>query len=65
MIKFVADGRFIWTMVKEGRVQAAAGGRYALEKDNKYSETIEYVHGDGLESMVRKTFNFTWKIDDR
>jgi hypothetical protein len=61
-IKYVTGGRFIWTVVRDGRIQAAAGGRYTVDKD-KYTETIEYTHGEGQASLVSKTFNFTWKMD--
>ena len=61
-IKYVTGGRFIWTVVKDGRIQAAAGGRYTVDKD-KYTETIEYTHGEGQEALVGKTFDFTWKLD--
>jgi hypothetical protein len=63
MIKYVTGGRFVWTIVKDGRVLAAAGGTYTVDKDNKYSESIEYTHGEGQEPLVGKTFNFTWKIE--
>jgi hypothetical protein len=61
-IKYVTGGRFIWTVVKEGRILSAAGGKYTVDKD-KYTESIEYIHGEGQASLVGKTFDFTWKID--
>jgi len=62
MIKYVTGGRFVWTVVKEGRIIAAAGGKYTVDK-NKYTESIEYVHGESAASLVGKTFDFTWKVD--
>jgi len=61
-IKYVTGGRFVWTVVKEGRILAAAGGKYKVDKD-KYTETIEYTHGEGQASLVGKTVDFTWKVD--
>jgi hypothetical protein len=62
MIKYVTGGRFVWTVVREARIIAAAGGKYTVAK-NKYTESIEYVHGEGQASLVGKTFDFTWKVD--
>ena len=62
MIKYITGGRFIWTVVKEGRILSAAGGKYSVGKD-KYTEIIEYVHGDGAASLAGKSFDFTWKVD--
>jgi len=64
MIKYVAGGRFIWTVAQGGKLIAAAGGKYKVDKD-KYSETIEYTAGEGQESLVGKTFDFTWKLDGK
>ena len=62
-LKYVAGGRFVFVVVKGGRIQTAAGGKYTVDKDNKYSESFEYVHGENLASFLGKTFNFTWKVD--
>jgi len=62
MIKYVTGGRFVWTIVREGRVIGAAGGKFKVDKD-KYAESIEYFHGEGNASLVGKTFDFTWKVD--
>jgi len=62
MIKYVTGGRFVWTVVREGRILAAAGGKYKVDKD-KYTESIEYTHGEGQTSLVGKTVDFTWKVD--
>ena len=62
MIKYVTGGRFIWTIASEGRLQSAAGGKCTVDKD-KYTESIDYVHGDGQAPLVGKSFDFTWKID--
>jgi hypothetical protein len=62
MIKFVSGGRFVWTVVKDGQILAAAGGKYKVGND-KYTETIDYVHGDGQAPLTGKSFDFTWKLD--
>jgi hypothetical protein len=64
MIKYVTGGRFIWTIAQGGKLISAAGGKYKVDKD-KYSESIEYVAGEGNDSLVGKTFDFTWKIDGK
>jgi len=61
-IKYVTGGRFVWTVVREGRILAAAGGTYTVDKD-KYVESITYIHGEGQAELVGKTFDFTWKVD--
>jgi len=62
MIKYVTGGRFVWTIASQGRLIAAAGGKYTVDKD-KYTESIEYIHGDGQATLAGKTFDFTWKVD--
>src|SRR5579862_4943165 len=47
MIDFIVGGRFVWNVVKDGKVLSLAGGRYKSEKD-KFTEIIEYVSGDGV-----------------
>jgi hypothetical protein len=64
MIKFVTGGRFIWIVAREGRISSAAGGKYKVDKD-KYTESIEYIHGEGQASLVGKSFDFTWKMDGK
>jgi hypothetical protein len=64
MIKFVTGGRFIWTVSQGGKIVSAAAGTYKIDKD-KYSETIESVAGEGQDSIVGKTFDFTWKMDGK
>jgi hypothetical protein len=61
MIKFITGGRFVWTVVKDGRILGAAGGKYTVDKD-RYAESIEYVHGEANASLVGKTFDFTGKV---
>jgi hypothetical protein len=61
-IDHIVGGRFVWTLVQNGKVVAAAGGRYKVDKDT-FSEIIDYTLGDGLESFVGKTFEFTAKLD--
>ena len=63
MINHVTGGRFVWTIVKDGKLAAAAGGKCSVDKD-KYTEVIEFVHGPGVpQSFVGSTFEFTWKLD--
>jgi hypothetical protein len=62
MINHVTGGRFAWTIVQNNRIVTAAGGKYKVDKD-KFTESIEFVLGDGVESFVGKTFEFTWKLD--
>jgi hypothetical protein len=63
MTIYVTAGRFVWTVVKDGKIGAAAGGKYAVDKD-KWTESIEYIHGDGVpESFVGSSFDFTWKVE--
>ncbi len=63
MIKYVTGGRFVWTVVQDGKIVRAMGGKYKVDKD-KYSESIDYVYGED-ESFVGKTFDFNWKIDGK
>jgi hypothetical protein len=62
MIKYVTGGRWVWTIVKDGRVLAVLGGKYTVDKDN-YNETIEYSLGENQASFVGNTSHFTWKVD--
>jgi len=64
MTKYVIGGRFIWTVVQGGKIVSALGGKYKVVKD-KYSESIDYIYGEGMESMVGKTFDFSWKMDGK
>jgi hypothetical protein len=63
MTDCIVGGRFIWTIVQNGKVVGVAGGRYKAEKD-KFTEIIEYVSGQGVpESFVGSSFDFTVKLD--
>jgi hypothetical protein len=63
MTDCIVGGRFIWTIVRDGKVLGLAGGRYKVEKD-KWAETIDYVGGQGVPaSFVGSTFDFTFKMD--
>ena len=63
MINFVTGGRFVWTVVSQGRVVSLAGGKCRVDGD-KYSESIEYISGQGVpESFVGSTFDFTCKVE--
>lgn len=64
MIKYITGGRFVWTIVKEGRILGAAGGKYKVDKD-RYAESIEYIEGEGNASLVGRTFDFTGKVNGR
>jgi hypothetical protein len=62
-VNCITGGRFIWALVKDGKLLASIGGKYKVEKD-KYSEMIEFVFGDVIpESCKGTTFEFTAKID--
>src|SRR5262245_20894353 len=43
----ITGGRFIWARTADGKLLASVGGKYKVDKD-KYSEIIEWVHGDGV-----------------
>jgi hypothetical protein len=63
MTDYIVGGRFVWTVVQNGKVVGAAGGRYKSEGD-KFTEIIEYISGEGVpESFVGSSFEFTVKID--
>ncbi|HWE36986.1 MAG TPA: hypothetical protein VG406_10505 [Isosphaeraceae bacterium] len=63
MTDCIVGGRFIWTVVQNGKVVGVAGGRYKSEKD-KFTEIIEYVSGPGVpESFVGNSFVFTVKVE--
>lgn len=63
MTDCIVGGRFIWTVVQNGKVVALAGGRYKAEKD-KFTEIIEFVSGQGVpESFVGSSFEFKVKMD--
>jgi hypothetical protein len=62
-INCIAGGRFIWAVSKDGKLLVGMGGKYKLDKE-KYSETIEWVYGEGLpESFKGSTFEFTAKLE--
>ncbi|AGA24742.1 hypothetical protein [Singulisphaera acidiphila] len=62
MTTCIVGGRFIWTVDRGGKVLGVAGGRYQMKND-KWSETIDYVSGPGVPtSFVGSTFDFTVKV---
>ena len=62
-VDLVTGGRFVWTMVRDGKLLGSAGGRCKVE-GGKYIEIIEFVHGDGVPaSFVGSTFEFTGEVD--
>jgi hypothetical protein len=62
MIKYMTGGRYVWTIVKEGRIIAAAGGKYTVDKD-KYTESVESILGEGQAPLVGMTFDFSRKVE--
>ena len=63
MINHVTGGRFVWTVFKDGKLLSAAGGKYKSDK-GKFTEIIEFIHGDGVpESFVGSSFEFTGEVD--
>jgi len=64
MFKYVTGGRFVWTIVKDGRIGDALGGKYILQKD-KYTETVEYILGDNMADSVGKSVDFVSKVDGK
>jgi hypothetical protein len=63
MVEYIVGGRFVWTIVRDGKLIGAAGGRYKVDKE-KFTEIIEYVSGDGVpESFVGSSFEFTLKFE--
>ena len=62
MTDYIVGGRFVWTIVQNGKVTGAAG-RDKVEKD-KFTEIIEYISGEGVpESFVGSSFEFTVKVE--
>jgi hypothetical protein len=62
-IKLVTGGRFVWTLVRNGKVLAGAGGHYVLKGD-RYTEHVDFVLSPSLESLVGQDIQFTAKLDD-
>ena len=63
IVDHVVGGRFVLTMVRDGKLAGLIGGRYKVDKD-KFTEIIEYVSGDGIpDSFVGSSFDFTLKFD--
>jgi hypothetical protein len=58
----IVGGRFIWTIVQNGKVIGLAGGRYKLEKD-KFTEIIEYVDGAVPAAFAGSSFEFIVRVD--
>src|SRR3954469_7043361 len=59
----IVGGRFVLTMVQDGKVAGLIGGRYKADGD-KFTEIIEFVSGDGIpESFVGSSFEFKVKFD--
>lgn len=63
MTDCIVGGRFVWTIVQNGKVVSSCSGRYKIEKD-KFTEIIEAVGGEGVpDSFVGSSFDFTVKFD--
>jgi len=62
MTKLLVVGRYAWTVVQNGRAVAGAGGSYSVANDT-YTETVTYCVSERQQSMVGKSFKFTWKIE--
>jgi hypothetical protein len=62
MTKLLVDGRYVWTVVREGTVVAGAGGSYTVTGD-KYTEKMTYGMPSRQQPMVGRSFTFTWRFD--
>jgi hypothetical protein len=62
MTKLLVDGRYVWTVVREGTVVAGAGGSYAVTGD-KYTEKVTCAMTSRQQPMVGRSFTFTWKFE--
>ncbi len=63
MTKLVSGGRWIWTIVIDGRIVAAAGGNYTF-KDDVFTENVTFVASDSHKHLVGKSFAYPLKIED-
>jgi hypothetical protein len=63
MTKLVVGGRFVWSVVQDGKAVAGAGGRYTVA-DDAYTEEVVFAIGPNQLAMVAKSFKFNWKIED-
>jgi hypothetical protein len=62
MTKLLVDGRYVWTVVREGTVVAGAGGSYTVAGD-KYTEKVTFGMTERQQPMVGRSFTFTWKFE--
>jgi hypothetical protein len=62
MTKLIVDGRYVWTVVRNGTVVSGAGGSYTVAGD-KYTEKVTYGMTDRQQPMVGRSFTFTWKFE--
>lgn len=62
-VKLVIGGRFIWTVVQDGKLVAGAGGTYTVKGDT-FTEHVAFVSSENVEVLRGKDFSFTWKIED-
>jgi len=63
MTKLVIGGRYVWSVVQDGKAVAGAGGRYTVA-DDAYTEEVVFAISPNQLGMVGKSFKFTWKIED-
>jgi hypothetical protein len=63
MTKLVIGGRYVWTVSKDGKAVAGAGGRYTVA-DDAYTEDVVFAISQNQQGMTGKSFKFSWKIED-
>ena len=60
--KLLVDGRYVWTVVKDGKVLHGLGGRYTVDGE-KYTEHIEFAFGEEFGQFVGKPAHFKRTIE--
>ncbi len=63
MTKLIVGGRYSWSIVRDEKLLAGAGGSYTVKND-EYTETVIFTAGPNQQAMAGKSFKFTWKIED-
>ena len=61
--KLLVDGRYVWTVVRDGKVSHGLGGRYTLQR-GKYTENIEFAFGEEFARFVGKAAEFKWAREE-
>jgi len=59
--KVVADGYFMWTSLKDGRILGHAGGVARMGRGT-YTERVDYASEARMQSIVGERHLFTWKL---